>query len=33
LKGIVLKHKQNVCLEKKILIKSANKNKMFITIK
>ena len=30
LKGIVLKSKQNVCLEKKQLIKFANKNKMFI---
>ena len=33
LKGIVLKHNQNVCLEKKLLIKSANKNRMFITVK
>jgi DUF1009 family protein len=33
LKGIVLKNKQNVCLDKKILIQSANKNKMFILVK
>jgi len=31
LKGIVLKNKQNVCLDRKQLIKIANKNKMFIT--
>ncbi len=30
LKGIVLKNKQNVCLDKKKLINFANKNKMFI---
>ena len=30
LKGIVLKSKLNVCLDKKQLIKFANKNKMFI---
>jgi len=30
LKGVVLKSKQNVCLDKKQLIKFANKNKMFI---
>ena len=30
LKGIVLKNKQNICLDKKQLIKFANKNKMFI---
>ena len=33
LKGIVLKNKQNVCLDKKKLIQSANKNKMFVLIK
>ena len=33
LKGIVLKNKQNVCLNKKLLIQSANKNKMFIVVK
>ena len=33
LKGIVLKSKQNVFLEKKQCIKFANKNKMFITVK
>jgi|TARA_B110000914_G_scaffold225545_1_gene246578 DUF1009 family protein len=32
LKGIVLKHKQNVCLDKKQLISFANKNKMFIAV-
>ena len=31
LKGIVLKNKQNVCLDKKKLINFANKHKMFIT--
>ena len=31
LKGIVLKSKLNVCLDKKQLIKFANKNKMFVT--
>ena len=30
LKGIVLKSKLNVCLDKKQIIKFANKNKMFI---
>ena len=30
LKGIVLKNKQNVCLNKKKLINYANKNKIFI---
>ena len=33
LKGIVLKNKQNVCLDKKILVRSADKNKMFIAVK
>ena len=33
LKGIVLKNKQNVCLDKKLLIQAANKNKMFILVK
>ena len=33
LKGIVLKCKQNVCLDKKLLIQSANKNKIFIVVK
>ena len=33
LKGIVLKNKQNICLNKKLLIQSANKNKMFIVVK
>ena len=33
LKGIVLKNKQNVFLEKKKCISFANKNKMFITVK
>ncbi len=33
LKGIVLKNKQNVCLDIKMLIKTANKNKMFIMVK
>ena len=33
LKGIVLKSKQNVCLERKKCIKYANKNKMFITVR
>ena len=32
LKGIVLKSKLNICLDKKPLIKFANKNKMFIAI-
>ena len=30
LKGIVLKNKKNVCLDKKKIINFANKNKMFI---
>ena len=33
LKGIVLKNKQNICLNKKLLIQSANKNRMFIVVK
>ena len=33
LKGIVLKHKCNIFLDKKKSIKFANKNKMFILIK
>ena len=33
LKGVVLKSKKNVFLEKKKCIKFANQNKMFITIK
>ena len=33
LKGIVLKNKQNVFLEKKKCIYFANRNKMFITVK
>jgi DUF1009 family protein len=33
LNGIVLKKNQNVCLDKKKLIKLANKNKIFITVK
>ena len=32
IKGIVLKNKQNVCLDKKKIINFANKNKMFIAI-
>lgn len=32
IKGIVLKNKQNICLDKKKLITFANKNKMFITV-
>jgi len=32
LKGIVLKNKKNICLDKKLLIESANKNKMFILV-
>jgi DUF1009 family protein len=32
-KGIVLKNKQNICLNKKMLIEKANKNKMFILVK
>ena len=31
LKGIVLKHKRNILLDKKKCIKYADKNKMFIT--
>jgi DUF1009 family protein len=30
LKGIVLRSKKNICLDKKKLINFANKNKMFI---
>ena len=33
LKGVVLKSKQNIFLEKKLCIKFANKNKMFITVR
>ena len=33
LKGIVLKNKQNVCLEKKKLINAANINRMFVAVK
>jgi UDP-2,3-diacylglucosamine hydrolase len=33
LKGLILKHKENIFLEKTKCIKFANKNKMFITIK
>ena len=33
LKGIVLKHKKNIVLEKKQCIQYANKNKMFILVK
>ena len=33
LKGIVLKNKKNICMDKKALIKEANKNKMFIIVK
>ncbi len=33
LKGVVLKNKQNIFLEKKACINFANKNKMFITVK
>jgi len=33
LKGIVVRNKQNVCLDKKLLIQSANINKMFILVK
>ena len=33
LKGIVLRHKRNIFLDKKECIEYANKNKMFITIK
>ena len=32
LKGIALKSKLNICLDRKKLIKFANKNNMFITI-
>jgi len=32
LKGIVLKSKKNIFLEKKKCIKFANKNKMFLTV-
>ena len=33
LKGIVLKHKLNICLDKRQIVKYANKNKMFILVK
>ena len=33
IKGIVLKSRQNICLEKKKCISYANRNKMFITVK
>ena len=33
LKGIVLKHKRNIIIDKKKCIQYANKNKMFLTIK
>ena len=33
MKGIVLKSEQNVCLDKKLLFKLANKNKIFIIVK
>ncbi|MDB9761089.1 UDP-2,3-diacylglucosamine diphosphatase LpxI [Pelagibacteraceae bacterium] len=33
LKGIILKDKQNICLDKKLLIKTADKYKMFIVSK
>ena len=33
LKGIVVKNKQNVFLDKRRCINFANKNKMFITVK
>ena len=33
IKGIVLKNKQNIFLEKKACINYANKNKMFVTVK
>ena len=33
LKGIVLKHKKNIFLDKKKSINFANKNKMFIFVK
>jgi len=33
LKGIALKNKQNICLDKKLLIKAANRSKMFILAK
>ncbi len=33
LKGIVLKNRQNIILEKQSCINFANKNKMFITVK
>ena len=33
LKGIVLKHKRNIFLDKKESIRFANKNKMFIFVK
>ena len=33
LKGVVLKNKQNIFLEKKLCIKFANKNKMFVIVR
>ena len=33
LKGVVLKSKRNIILERKECIKFANRNKMFITVK
>ena len=33
IKGIVLKTKQHIFLDKELLIRTANKNKMFILIK
>ena len=33
LKGVLLKHKKNIFLDKSICIKYANKNKIFITVK
>ena len=32
LNGIVLKHKKNICLDKRLLINLANKNKIFILV-
>ena len=32
LKGIVLKNKQNICLDQKLLIQFANKNKIFVAV-
>ena len=33
LKGVVLKHRKNIFLDKKICIQYVNKNKMFILVK